>query len=652
LNPGQGEDDIFLKILSRCNGRLLKHITALELMLRFVHGRKNQELSSPHFAPGDSSTECSQDIESLGEYCEATHQSYTQLCKDRLERLKELASSVVALRDTTQCHELRSLVKVGYDVRRSGSFKRLVGSNLVRPRNPGIAFPSVLAIVHRIGQISKFYRCAVTLTFAAAKLLELGKVIKVQGIPAGNIQIRELANRTATQLRRRGGANFVDAGGNKLQRNIDRWPKYRTHAEMQLIVFYEENPSLKLYCTYIGCNKQSCYLCYNFIEHHGRFRVDGCHQSLYSLWTVPEAITFAHDQRATNFKHALAWVVADLEQKMRIFRNGTMQRRRFGMQNESVPNLSRMSLGLPEQISRIYLTPPAVASNILAMVLEEVQIETSGGTVGDTMAEAGSKGPEIVPERFSEASQGQAAEVSEQEICEKPEELEKSPSIHPSPTISKDVWSGKPSNETFTTPNSTSPSLSPRRNPEPPTPPSMMSESLLEPGAKGECAVRGVLEAKEDLNVVNATTEHRSVDPIQSRIAQATPSANTSIDLMETLSINPSSPEILDFYETQPQPSHSHPRTHPRHLHHQQRSMPSSTLQTQRKSREQKRKHRNPTKNSSRRTKTEIPRSSAGHHGRKRKQSEMRDDECGCTRGLFQVFSSALGELLRKMRAK
>ena len=75
--------------------------------------------------------------------------------------------------------------------------------------------------------------------------------------------------------------------------------------------------------------------------------------------------------------------------------------------------MSRMSLGLPEQISRIYLTPPAVASNILALVLEEVQIESSGGTVGDTMAEVGSKGLENVPEKFSEASQEQAAEISE-----------------------------------------------------------------------------------------------------------------------------------------------------------------------------------------------------------------------------------------------
>lgn len=541
---------------------------------------------------------------------------------------------------------------MAYDVRRSGSFQRLIGSNLVRPRNPGIAFPSVSAIVHRIGQISKFYRCAVTLAFAAAKLLELGKAIKVQGISAGNIRIRELANRTATQLRRRGGSDFVDAGGDKLQRTIDRWPKYRIHAEMQLVVFYEENPRLKLYYNYIGCNKQSCYLCYNFIEHHGRFRVDGCHQSLYSLWTVPEAVTFAHDQRATNFKHALRWIVTDLEQKMRIFRNGIKQRRRFGMQNESVPNLSRMSLGLPEQISRIYLTPPAVASNILAMVWEEVQIETTGGTVGDTMAEAGSKGPEIVPERFSEASQGQAAEVSEQETYEKPNELDKSPSIHPSPTISKDASSGKPSNEPFTTPNSTSPSLSPQRNPEASTPPSMMSESLLEPGAKGECAARGVYEAEQDVNAVNVTTEHPSANRIQSSIGQATTSSNTSIDLIETLLTNPPSPEILHFNKTQSQPSHSHSRTHPRHHHHQQRSMPSSTLQTQRKSKEQKRKHWKPTKNSSRRTESDIPCPSTRHHGRKRKRSEMRDDECGCTRGLIKVFSLALKELLKRMRAK
>lgn len=641
----QGQEDIFSKILSRCNGRLTKHIKALELMLQFVHPQISKKLTSPHFASGDSSTECSQDIELLGEYCEATHESYMHIGKDRLTRLKELTSSVAGPRVITNCHELRCLVKLAYDVRRSGSFKRLVESNLVRPRNPGIAFPSISAIVHRIGQISKFYRCAVTLTFGAPKLLELGKAIEVKGIPASDIEIRELANRTANQLRRRGGSIFADAGGNKLQRIIDRWPKYRTHAEIQLIVFYEENPGIRLYCNYIGCNKQSCYLCYKFIERHGHFRVDGCHQSLYSLWTVQEAITFADDQRAMAFKHALGWIVADLEQKMRIFKNGTTQYRRFGMQNESVPNLSRISLGMPEQTSRIPLPVTALASNNLAVVLEKAQMETSEETVRDTMIDDGDKGPEIVPERLPEASQGQVTELPQQEAYE---EREEAPSVHPSP-ISNDESSGEPSNAT---PKSTSPSLPPQRYLEPPSSPSMKSESLLEPGAKGECAAEGGLEARGELNIANATTEHPSIDLTQPRATRSTSSVDTAIGLIEAVPANPPSPEPPKTYEPQPRPPHSHYYSHHRRLHHQQHPTPLSSLQPQRKSREKKRQHRNPTKNSSRWVNPENHGSSTGQHRRKRRKVKTRDDEYGCTCGVFKMFSLAFRELLRKVRAK
>lgn len=649
MTLGQGQDDIFSKILSRCSGRLMKHIKALESMLQSVHGRNNQELSSLPFAPGDSSTECSQDIESLGEYCEATHESYMHISKDRLKRLKELVSNVVVLKDTTRRHELRSLVKVAYDVRRSGSFKNLIGLNLVRPKNSRSAFPSVSAIVHRIGQISKFYRCAVTLTFAAAKILELGKAIKIQGIPARDIRVLELGSRTPTQVKRRGGHYFDSASENQMQMMIARWPRYRTHAEIQLIVFYEENPGIRLYSNYIGCNKQSCYLCYNFITRHGRFRVDGCHQSLYSLWTVPEAIIFADDQRATNFKHALGSIVADLEQKMRVFRTSSAQRRGFATHNESVPNLSRISLGLLKQTSMISLPPAAIASDNLDMVLEEVQMETSEGTVGDTMVEAGSKSPEIVLEMFPEVSQGHATEVLQQDVSEEPEG---SPFVHTSPSISNDESSGEPSNEALPTPKSTSPNFSLQRYLEPPNPPSMKSESLLEPGAKGECAAEGGLEAKGELNIANATTEHPSIDLTQPRATLSTSSVDTAIGLIQAVPTNPFSQEPPKPYEPQPRPPHSHYYPHHRRLHHQQHPIPLSSLQPQRKSREKKRQHRNPTKNSSRCINPENHGSSTGQHRRKRRKVKTRDDEYGCTCGLSKMFSLALRELLRKVRAK
>ena len=127
---------------------------------------------------------------------------------------------------------------------------------------------------------------------------------------------------------------------------LDLWPRYRQHAELQLIVFYEENPHIGLYSRHIECNKQSCYLCYSVIRHHGVFEVDGGHQSLYFLWTIKDTISFETPDKAQNFRSALRMVCHDLELKIRGFRATQWRRLGFITANESVPNFSRISLAL------------------------------------------------------------------------------------------------------------------------------------------------------------------------------------------------------------------------------------------------------------------------------------------------------------------
>ncbi|PVH70607.1 hypothetical protein DL98DRAFT_504443, partial [Cadophora sp. DSE1049] len=63
------------------------------------------------------------------------------------------------------------------------------------------------------------------------------------------------------------------------------------HAELQIINFYDHNPSLKPRLPFIGVSKKSCYLCSVFLTAHpGSFQVSSCHQKLYLSWIPPPAM--------------------------------------------------------------------------------------------------------------------------------------------------------------------------------------------------------------------------------------------------------------------------------------------------------------------------------------------------------------------------
>ncbi len=349
MSEDQTRDEALLEIIMRCRSRLVKHNKVLERMLRFVGSHGSNQFNAPQTTfPGDKA-ESMQDIDLLGEYCDATHESYMRLCKHRLKQLKELVFRISLPTTPSGPQDLASLTKLAYQVRRSCSFKQLVAYNISKLERPGVAVPDLRDIVERFGQISKFYRAAVTLTTFLAKLQKLGRAVEIKATSSSRIEISELASRTAAQVRRRGGDHFTLSGGAQIQNMMNRWPAYREHVELQLIIFYEQNHGLILFSPYIGCNKRSCYLCYNFIAEHGRFQVDGCHQSLYSLWAVRETISFADEERAGVFKRALKKLNFDLEQKIEAQKQPHWRRPGFSTHNESVANLSRVSLTFNDQ---------------------------------------------------------------------------------------------------------------------------------------------------------------------------------------------------------------------------------------------------------------------------------------------------------------
>lgn len=60
------------------------------------------------------------------------------------------------------------------------------------------------------------------------------------------------------------------------------------HAEMQIVVFYEGNPSLAPRMPFIGTSKKACFLCHEYLlQHPLRLQVSACHQKIYPSWMPP-----------------------------------------------------------------------------------------------------------------------------------------------------------------------------------------------------------------------------------------------------------------------------------------------------------------------------------------------------------------------------
>lgn len=88
----------------------------------------------------------------------------------------------------------------------------------------------------------------------------------------------------------------------------ESWAKTcHVHAEIQLVVYYDlisqaqqtvpHNDMLILPPRCIGISKWLCYLCYRFIEAHGKFFPSKTHGRLYDQWTVPDLVEFEEGLR-------------------------------------------------------------------------------------------------------------------------------------------------------------------------------------------------------------------------------------------------------------------------------------------------------------------------------------------------------------------
>lgn len=86
----------------------------------------------------------------------------------------------------------------------------------------------------------------------------------------------------------------------------------QTHAEVQLVIYAAQNPPVEgTYFGHIGCSKRSCFLCWEFLKSHGKFKTRACHGKLYTLWTLPEVNGLSQDQF-----HSLASALKSVEEAM------------------------------------------------------------------------------------------------------------------------------------------------------------------------------------------------------------------------------------------------------------------------------------------------------------------------------------------------
>ncbi|KAH7176010.1 hypothetical protein EDB81DRAFT_771712 [Dactylonectria macrodidyma] len=95
--------------------------------------------------------------------------------------------------------------------------------------------------------------------------------------------VKEDSGMIMEQLEKRLGTQDVEAQLRKACRlNLT------LHAEMQIVVFYEGNPSSAPRMPFIGTSKKACFLCHEYLlQHPLGLQVSACHQKIYPTWMPP-----------------------------------------------------------------------------------------------------------------------------------------------------------------------------------------------------------------------------------------------------------------------------------------------------------------------------------------------------------------------------
>ena len=347
--PGaeRGCEDVLTVVLQQCTTVFLRHVNKFLNELKQARCPPDRDLRFPVFSIQGGTAEPAIDIDHIGPYNGESHRAYMQLSYERLRTLRRISADLAASETQPDVSKMGLLAKAAHNVQRSSSFDRFLRHNLLASQKPMAIKSMANDLKERLGKISRIWRAARTLTAFGSAMITYKITVNVLCLPASRRKVRELRNRTPAQLQSRGGRHFQSCNDGQLQGKLGQWQSYRLHCEMQLVVFYQENPHLQLRSRYIGCNKLACYLCYNFITYHGQFQVKGCHQGLYSLWTVPLVVRFEKEEKANSFSCALRQLAHNLERKVDTVRKTSQSQWKYRTNHESTANLSRTTLQWP-----------------------------------------------------------------------------------------------------------------------------------------------------------------------------------------------------------------------------------------------------------------------------------------------------------------
>jgi OTT_1508-like deaminase len=344
----------------------MKHVASFVNELRQAGCKPDTGLRIPVYSSREETYESTDNVDDLGPYDLTSHHAYMQLYCRRLKQLNRGCTALALSNYPRNPLEMATMAKAAYAVRKSSSFHRFVKHNITATEKQLAVQSMAESLKERLGKMSRFWRAAQTLTSFGSILSSRNTTIQIACLSTSRLQVPELNNRTVTQLLHRGGKHFNACNTLQLQRKLAQWPAYRLHCEIQLVVFYEENPHIQLLSPYVGCDKLACYLCYCFLASHGRFQIKGSHQGLYSLWTVPCNVSFENADRAQLFQSALKTLANTLEQNLGSIRRAKVFQWKYRQYHESTANLSRISLQLP-------ILPMVKDSTLTNPVAEELE---------------------------------------------------------------------------------------------------------------------------------------------------------------------------------------------------------------------------------------------------------------------------------------
>lgn len=115
--------------------------------------------------------------------------------------------------------------------------------------------------------------------------LDLNSTLQLLGSPSSPISIRIFRSNMTKSAKKKWIESRIENEFNTLQVH-----PLNVHAEIQMLIFLEKAVVPGKIFPYIGCSKYNCFLCSTFLGQfdHGKWKTRGCHEKLYSLWTMPD----------------------------------------------------------------------------------------------------------------------------------------------------------------------------------------------------------------------------------------------------------------------------------------------------------------------------------------------------------------------------